>query len=202
MCGGCFICLAGQASSVPSFQANAQWPQISDRFLQQMFDPTEKNMWNFGWSHDKLTLLYVLIPINLLTVHVFLIVLLWIKSNPFKTSQPKTNIAGHGTPPLRLLGTPCHCSVMPVVAMDRISNPMTFHGAKKRLQHKKWSANCTKIVAKSHSLKPNLTAKAPENRPCIPPQKGNESFSKHQFSGASFFSGRVNDWNKSCRAFQ
>ena len=34
---------------------------------------------------------------------------------------------GGGTPPLRLLGTPCHWRVMPVVAMEVISNPTTWH---------------------------------------------------------------------------
>lgn len=72
------------------------------------------------------------------------------ESNPFKTSQPKTGIAGHGTPPLRLLGTPCHCSVMPVVAMDRISNPMTFHGAKNKaatkIVERKLHENCGKMT--------------------------------------------------------
>ena len=41
---------------------------------------------------------------------------------------PQIPAAGEGgTPPLRLLGTPCHWRVMPVVAMEVISNPTTWH---------------------------------------------------------------------------
>ena len=44
------------------------------------------------------------------------------------TMIPQIPAAGEGgTPPLRLLGTPCHWRVMPVVAMEVISNPTTWH---------------------------------------------------------------------------